>query len=123
MRISDWSSDVCSSDLPRASPASGTQFDAFQSYAGKTIGYAGNLETKIDIELLSRVADRFRDCQVVLIGSTHANPAVLELLRHPNVRLPGVVPYDQLGAWLSKFDVGRSEEHTSELQSLMRISY
>src|SRR3546814_2343034 len=98
------------SDPPRASPASGTQFDAFQSYAGKTIGYAGNLETKIDIELLSRVADRFRDCQVVLIGSTHANPAVLELLRHPNVRLPGVVPY-------------RSEEHTSELQSLMRISY
>src|SRR3546814_19751317 len=104
MRISDWSSDVCSSDLPRASPASGTQFDAFQSYAGKTIGYAGNLETKIDIELLSRVADRFRDCQVVLIGSTHANPAVMELLRHPHVSLPAVVPYAHPGSWLAKFD-------------------
>src|SRR3546814_796309 len=97
VRLSDWSSDVCSSDL----------------------GDAGNLETKIDIELLSRVADRFRDCQVVLIGSTHANPAVLELLRHPNVRLPGVVPYDQLGAWLSKFDVGLIPHLEMELTRYM----
>src|SRR3546814_13807252 len=68
---------------------------------------------------MSRVADRVRDCQVVLIGSTHANPAVLELLRHPNVRLPGVVPYDQLGAWLSKFDVGLIPHLEMELTRYM----
>src|SRR3546814_18437578 len=60
----------CDSDPPRASPASGTQFDAFQSYAGKTIGYAGNLETKIDIALLSRVDERFPHCRVVLVRTS-----------------------------------------------------
>src|SRR3546814_517359 len=88
----------CHSDPPRASPASGTQFDAFQSYAGKTIGYAGNLETKNAIALLSRVADRFRDCQAVLFGSPHANPAVLGLPRPPTVPFPGLVPFHQLGS-------------------------
>src|SRR3546814_10795201 len=32
----------CDSDPPRATPDSGTQFDAFQSFAGHTNGYAGN---------------------------------------------------------------------------------
>lgn len=96
----------CDGDPPQARPDAGSGFDAFLAHTGRTIGYVGNLEAKIDIELLSHVAERFPDCQLVLVGSTHANPRVLELLRHPNVRLPGVVPYDQLGNWLSKFDVG-----------------
>lgn len=96
----------CDDDPPHAAPDAGSGFDAFLAHAGGTIGYVGNLEAKIDIALLSRVAQRFPDCQLVLIGSTHANPQVRELLRHPNVRLPGVVPYDQLGNWLAKFDVG-----------------
>lgn len=96
----------CDSDPPRVAPEMNAALDAFLAYPGRTIGYVGNLETKIDIDLLSRLAERFRDCQVVLIGSTHANPEVLELLRHPNVCLPGVVPYERLGAWLEKFDVG-----------------
>lgn len=77
-----------------------------QAYTGRTLGFVGNLESKIDIALLSRLAVAFPDCRVVLIGSTHANPDVLALRRHPNVRMPGVVPYDSLGAWLSTFDVG-----------------
>lgn len=77
-----------------------------EAHVGKVIGFVGNLEAKIDIGLLESVARRFPEHLLVLVGSTHANPRVRTLLRHPNVRLPGVVPYDQLGAWLSRFDVG-----------------
>src|SRR3546814_4397116 len=42
--------------------------------------------------------------------------------RHPGVDLPSVVP-DPVGGHLHRVHRGRSEEHTSELQSLMRISY
>lgn len=80
--------------------------DPFPGFTGRIIGYVGNLESKVDIPLLARVAERFPDCLVVLVGSTHANFAALELLRHPNVRMPGVVPYDRLGNWLTRFDVG-----------------
>jgi hypothetical protein len=31
---------------------------------------------------------------------------VVELRRYPNVQMPGVVPYEQVGAWMSHFDVG-----------------
>jgi glycosyltransferase involved in cell wall biosynthesis len=88
-------------------------------FAGRTLGFVGNLETKIDIPLLSRVAERFPDCRLVLVGSTHANPAVLELLRFPNVRMPGVVPYDRLGAWLATFDVGLIPHLSTDLTRYM----
>ena len=42
----------------------------------------------------------------MLIGSTHANPAVLELKKNHNIRMPGVVSYAEAGAWVSRFDVG-----------------
>lgn len=83
--------------------------EAFRSFvrrSGKVVGFVGNLESKIDIPLLHKVAERFQDCHIVLVGSTHANPEVMELSRHPNVSLPGVVPYEEIGAWLGRFDVG-----------------
>src|SRR3546814_6972321 len=72
MRISDWSSDVCSSDLP-----------------------------------------------------------MVTLLTHPTCPVTGEI-LCSWGGWYGRFGItlnrgwsakGRSEEHTSELQSLMRISY
>jgi glycosyltransferase involved in cell wall biosynthesis len=95
----------CDLDPPRVLP----QDEAFRSFvrrSGKVIGFVGNLEAKIDIALLHKVAERFHDCHIVLIGSTHSNPEVLELSRHSNVSLPGPVPYEDLGAWLDRFDVG-----------------
>lgn len=81
-------------------------FREFVAFPGKTIGFIGNLEKKIDIGLIGKVASHFSDCQVVLLGSTHANPDVRELQSHPNVRMPGVVPYAEIAAWVSHFDVG-----------------
>ena len=89
------------------------------AFTGRTLGFVGNLEAKIDTALLSRLAEAFPDCRLVLIGSTHANPEVLSLRRHPNVRLPGIVPYDRLGAWLSSFDVGLIPHRQMELTRYM----
>src|SRR3546814_7646576 len=95
MRISDWSSDVCSSDLTEAftlRPYASLAY-TFQGDAGttRTVGYLGDPD-----------------------GNTFA--------------LKGVDPkgYATVAAGLSTSvadKVNRSEEHTSELQSLMRISY
>lgn len=89
--------------------ASAPQSAAFADYVASTkpkIGFVGNLEKKIDIELIGKLADSFPHAQVVLIGSTHANPDVLELKRHRNILLVGAIPYAQVGAWVSRFDVG-----------------
>ena len=96
----------CDASPPKTEPTHNSEFDAFKAWEGRTIGFVGNLEKKIDISLLEKIAERFSDCQIVLIGSTHANPDVLQLKRYGNVRFAGVVPYQEIGAWVSKFDVG-----------------
>lgn len=98
--------NACDTNPPMESPKNSPDFEAFQKWPGKTIGYVGNLESKIDIKLLEKIAESFPTCQIVLIGSTHANKSVLDLKRYTNVRMPGVVPYKQVGAWVSRFDVG-----------------
>src|SRR3546814_4873344 len=96
MRISDWSSDVCSSDLQErrqhrlhgaVAAGDGHHVDAV---GGKAVENAGN------------VGDPFQH-RVARIGSAVEQPA--------QVVNTAPVP------------AARSEEHTSELQSLMRISY
>lgn len=96
----------CDANPSKTEPRNSTEFEAFKSWSGKTIGFVGNLEKKIDIPLLEKIARRFSDYQLVLIGSTHSNPDVLRLRQYPNVRLAGVVPYEEVGAWVSRFDVG-----------------
>ncbi len=96
----------CDSTPPAVIPKHCAAYESFCNWRGKTIGYVGNLEAKIDITLLDKIATHFPDCQLVLIGSTHANPDVTQLMRHPNVLMPGVIPYKEIGAWVSKFDVG-----------------
>src|SRR3546814_3377738 len=98
MRISDWSSDVCSSDLgcrpvrriPRLWLAAGAEQRRLQGVEG---------DARRDLrhrEKAARSAGRRRP----------ARPGA-----------PPVARIDDQGA------ARRSEEHTSELQSLMRISY
>lgn len=96
----------CDADPPTVLPKHNTAFNDFMAWKGPTIGFVGNLEAKIDLELIAKLAEHFRACQIVLIGSTHANPAARELTRYRNIRMPGVVAYEEVGAWVSKFDVG-----------------
>ena len=96
----------CDEDVQFTSMENDSVFQEFAASGRHKIGFVGNLEKKIDIELIGKIAGRFPDCTVVLLGSTHANPDVLSLREHPNVLMPGVVPYQQIGAWVSRFDVG-----------------
>src|SRR3546814_4312198 len=101
MRISDWSSDVCSSDLLLVEHLA--HMHAAQSLVQRAAGEAerrradcGAEDVEIahgDLEALARFADQ-------VASGYHA---VAELEPAERTR--------------------RSEEHTSELQSLMRISY
>src|SRR3546814_1063815 len=99
MRISDWSSDVCSSDLRRDA--------VHEPLAEERHGVAvptGDGDAVLgDVQVAA--ADRAPDHR-------HHGPR-LEVVAVAVVRQRG----------LAVDDARRSEEHTSELQSLMRISY
>src|SRR3546814_4270595 len=105
MRISDWSSDVCSSDLNLV------------GYGCTTcIGNSGPLDEPIANSV---------DASDLTVGAVLSGNRNFEGRVHPQVKAnylaspPLVVAYALAGAHFS----GRSEEHTSELQSLMRKSY
>src|SRR3546814_3098449 len=101
MRISDWSSDVCSSDLRH------------QLHHPARAGVADR--GAVELAFLPR--DRVDEGPVAFVarGDAHRREA-RDLDRVEAVRLRAAADHHaQVGA--------RSEEHTSELQSLMRISY
>src|SRR3546814_10289800 len=113
MRISDWSSDVCSSDL-------------LVSWGVRRVAWRCRRCEKVRLHhqriccsAAEQVAQRKRGfINVQFVVNRHS-------------RVPGPLPGDRMGSACSKHRrfLGpgavsqRSEEHTSELQSLMRISY
>src|SRR3546814_10757453 len=98
MRISDWSSDVCSSDLGLVPVAN---YDPPKPAFTTSVG---------------PLARDVRDAATVL--QALAGPDGRDFIAQPND------PADYLAELDSGVqDMRRSEEHTSELQSLMRISY
>src|SRR3546814_2798307 len=99
MRISDWSSDVCSSDLP-APPGHPDQ--------ERTAGIALAARGAAAQERAARI-DQSRP-----IPGPGRAPEPDRRRRGPADARPELCP--------RRHDA-RSEEHTSELQSLMRISY
>src|SRR3546814_9965902 len=105
MRISDWSSDVCSSDLRISPPLPGY----FQIAAGD-----GVERVKVYCCLIHEF-DSVCSCG-------RDNVPADNWQRHISVGIAITVQHHQIAIVRDIF-VGRSEEHTSELQSLMRISY
>src|SRR3546814_3344244 len=116
MRISDWSSDVCSSDLAEAAPADvgavGTDLPAGDAPAPPPPG--------------GWYADRIYPADA-MEHSRHAMMAENGAQRVGFVSLNLAEYQARKGRdgfrWEGEAWYGRSEEHTSELQSLMRISY
>src|SRR3546814_9555650 len=109
MRISDWSSDVCSSDLLDA------DLDAcVDREHRRSVDLPGRLvEDRIIREDHIRRGEQEARAPVVR-GAERHRPLFVE---HRNID----VVLRQL--FERQSEAGRSEEHTSELQSLMRISY
>src|SRR3546814_2756779 len=98
MRISDWSSDVCSSDLRGRDGAAACARDR----AGRT----GGLQQRLRMDVVG-----IGEAGLLAGNRAHAH-ALLDRVR--------AVLHDPV---LHRPALARSEEHTSELQSLMRISY
>src|SRR3546814_9138748 len=100
MRISDWSSDVCSSDLDVAA-----------------------------MQLHRHLADSQVEGDLLVDPAARHLVQDLALARRQRRQSPGSTPYylgfgPSGGVQFDRCQPGvRSEEHTSELQSLMRISY
>src|SRR3546814_259944 len=146
MRISDWSSDVCSSDLAEILDAEliGLQFLAAREAERRDLRDAHRIileQPAQPAEQPAIVADRAtehraehaedriaRRCRLALLAVLRGDMAdfvpehagQLRLVVHQRHQLAGdvdIAPRNREGV------VHRSEEHTSELQSLMRISY
>src|SRR3546814_9004211 len=113
MRISDWSSDVCSSDLAWLTAAAkrrlidGVRHDA--------------MRTRKEAEI-ARELDEEQDMRVEAALAALDDPLGDELLGLIFAACHPVISPEARAALTLRL-VGRSEEHTSELQSLMRISY
>src|SRR3546814_4171795 len=112
MRISDWSSDVCSSDLGFP------PFRLFTSHSRTT-----NVLQKphpVPLPRLPRPVRPRRPPRRVHAQARRRTGAVLARLRLAvRARCRGAEPPHRRRDLAHR----RSEEHTSELQSLMRISY
>src|SRR3546814_6303749 len=128
MRISDWSSDVCSSDLVADQPCNGEGLAVAQLQCGLC---APRLEAgdrqPVDDDRGRRIdrADFGRDDQVdeaVLKHRRREAQADAEGLELDCDRAAEPAATTTPAAAVLRHR-DRSEEHTSELQSLMRISY
>src|SRR3546814_3144444 len=111
MRISDWSSDVCSSDLRRAWQLCAIGRARCNDRNCRIRGGAGVL-TALPVE--AALPD--------LIAALDAAPNAV-LIAPPGAGKTTAVAPAMLGRPWRDGKIIRSEEHTSELQSLMRISY
>src|SRR3546814_4880148 len=127
MRISDWSSDVCSSDL---------LIEQWDDVAGEVRAIGDRDHALADVR---RHAPIPRPGKIYALGLNYRQhvaemgrelPAHQTWFTKPGTAVNG--PYDpvqrpkvseQLDYEVELVVVIRSEEHTSELQSLMRISY
>src|SRR3546814_8678720 len=114
MRISDWSSDVCSSDLPKRLKNSSKG-----EPSGKLKGMPGSprgASTSWVEAMLTTAGLTFLASSEKLSGAGAAAARPLHTRTEAAAR-----PAPQ--RWAALRGLSRSEEHTYELQSLMRHSY
>src|SRR3546814_4132435 len=118
MRISDWSSDVCSSDL--RDPAEAAQFLVHLA------GDLGAVEAAVVAHDLLRPVLQQRRIEESRPEIERGQQVLAEVGEAPDAiglhRQLRVVALERKVEVDDAFHEG-SEEHTSELQSLMRISY
>src|SRR3546814_3057081 len=106
MRISDWSSDVCSSDLHPPPAAFGASAVTAAPDIGVLLVNLGTPDAPEPGAVRRYLAQFLSDRRVVEIPPLVWQPILRGIVLSTRPR-----------------NSARSEEHTSELQSLMRISY
>src|SRR3546814_4121021 len=113
MRISDWSSDVCSSDLlkPLLKPVFGVRKDRL-GRAFRLAHTAIDAFIGVDDQHVLALVEAIHGANLDAIHIFAADAGVGDHIGHGR------------NSFIFPFGIRtRSEEHTSELQSLMRISY
>src|SRR3546814_7922198 len=111
MRISDWSSDVCSSDLPK--------LDYMPILGRKVVPQisSSNLGAQLNATLAGAGICILPD----FLAGEHSGLQPVLRKAFSLTRTFWIVAHEDIAALRRIRE--RSEEHTSELQSLMRISY
>src|SRR3546814_9628552 len=105
MRISDWSSDVCSSDLRELQMSVDTA--ALAGAYSKVQGKDYNVSANAALTDNRQVLDYLGTPSVTVVSWSGGTNNAVRVSAQTQRDLP----------------FSRSEEHTSELQSLMRITY
>src|SRR3546814_1621868 len=119
MRISDWSSDVCSSDLHYIAARFNGPSDAFNHFAQDANFNRGTYRAMEDAWAASVRAGH----RVMVDIVPHYDGLSL---RPDRIKITWFVDGEKRSRTFEtehRSKRRRSEEHTSELQSLMRISY
>src|SRR3546814_5034156 len=123
MRISDWSSDVCSSDLAFG------QRNGVETAAVRVARLRQESRAAEQQEERAQVVDLLGIAACKQVGVDAGDAAqfgqveLQEFFRTRTRALPVQPPLAAVGQDAPLHRLVRSEEHTSELQSLMRISY
>src|SRR3546814_5536446 len=130
MRISDWSSDVCSSDLLTVARRGASPVSALPAEHGDG---TATVRPGSDPVPIVRAVDKPTAVRVENAPSSAAESSSIRVSIDKVdalINMVGelVITQSMLGQLGEHFDLSRlealrSEEHTSELQSLMRISY
>src|SRR3546814_10875449 len=138
MRISDWSSDVCSSDLSHVTvPQIGAMYKGDRSRKETLVEFGFRLPSALDNRPLRFEEWEGRSPRAIFVSATpgkyekeKSGEQVVELvvrptgLVDPEVEIrPVATQVDDVLGEINLRVAMRSEEHTSELQSLMRSSY
>src|SRR3546814_1040117 len=130
MRISDWSSDVCSSDLlelaarfPIEAAAIDQQAAEGEAVAAEPLGRRVQHQVGAQFDRTAEVR-----CREGAVDEQRQSGRVRHLghrrdVEHLEPRIAQALGKDEARLRPDRVAEARSEEHTSELQSLMRISY
>src|SRR3546814_4212361 len=119
MRISDWSSDVCSSDLAASRLLRGLG-TTHKHAVVKRAKCHGTGILSLDRDKVVAFTSGSQRCQIAIWCSTDGSTNTPHMC---------IAPMDHKIALIGQAEIGvtpltcRSEEQTSELQSLMRNSY
>src|SRR3546814_5212552 len=124
MRISDWSSDVCSSDLgPIVIDPAGADPIGYDREHVVVLSDHSQISPEAIFRKLKVNPGHFNMQRQTLSGLLAGKDQPLkERIDWGKMRMDPTDVADVNGSTYT-FLVNRSEEHTSELQSLMRISY
>src|SRR3546814_7136668 len=121
MRISDWSSDVCSSDLLAADTYFWCAQEAVQLHGG--VGFTWEYDPQLHFKRAQAASHWLGTAETLreqIAASLLTSDAQAEVVPHKANADADEAFRDDVASWMREH---RSEEHTSELQSLMRISY